>query len=146
MTFRTQAGALQPDRSVLVVGTHGRICGVDRATGELLWKNELPSGSYGEVFIAVGHGVVIASADGAVIFCLDYLTGHERWRSPTSASGRATIVMEPDQIVCAKGGYIDCFDPEGHHLWSQPLKGFGVGRVSLGLPGNVAQADDIGSE
>lgn len=146
MTYRAPPEVLEPDRSVLVVGTNGRVCGVDRATGSILWNSDLPKGSYGEVFIAIGYGVVIASADGAMIFCLDYLTGAERWRSPTTAGGRATIVMEPDQIVCAKGGYIDCFDPDGHHLWSQPLRGFGVGRVSLGLPGNVAQADGIGTE
>jgi hypothetical protein len=146
MDYRANAAEPQPDRSVLVVGLSGHVYGIARATGELLWANNLRGGGFGEVFIAVGYGVVIASAGGAALYCIDYLTGNDRWAVATQASGRATIVIEPDQIVCAKGGYIDCFSPDGNKLWSQPLKGAGVGRIALGYPGNIAQADDPGSE
>lgn len=83
---------------------------------------------------------------GDTIYCLDYLTGVERWRHDTYTSGRATIVMEPDHILCAKGGYIQSFTVDGRLLWTQPLKGYGVGRCSLGYPGNVVQSDDVGRE
>jgi outer membrane protein assembly factor BamB len=146
MTYRTQLEKPQADRSLLVVGLGGRVVALDRATGEVTWTNDLPGGSFGEVFIAVDFGVVLASAHGDVIYCLDYLTGMERWRAKTSASGRATIIIEPDQIFCAKSGYVDSFDPAGQKLWTQPLRGKGVGRVALGLPGNFAQADDPGSQ
>ena len=146
MDYRASAGAPEPDRSILVVGIHGKVLGLDRATGQIRWSNDLRGGGYGEVFLAVGYGVVIASAVGAAIYCLDYLTGETRWSDSTQASGRATIVIEPDQIVCSKGGYVDCYTPDGTRLWQQPLSGQGLGRVALGYPGNVAQADDKGSE
>lgn len=146
MDYRANATTPEPDRSILVVGMSGKVFGLDRTTGEVRWNNDLRGGGFGEVFLAVGYGVVIASAFGKAIFCLDYLTGETRWSDTTQTSGRATIVIEPDQIVCAKDGYVDCFAPDGRKLWQQPLKGQGVGRMALGYPGNVAQADDKGTE
>jgi outer membrane protein assembly factor BamB len=146
MEYRNNAAPLAPDRSVLVVGLRGLVYGLDRVTGAVRWRNSLPEGGLGEVFIAVGFGVVVASARGANLHCLSYLTGETRWVQPTQAMGRATIVIEAAQIVCAKGGYIDCFAPDGTTMWSQPLKGAGLGRMALGFPGNVAQADDVGSQ
>lgn len=146
MTYRETEARPEPDRSILVVALAGVVAGLDRASGEVRWKNELRSGGLGEVFIAIGYGAIVASASGAKLFCLDYLTGETRWEAATSASGRTTIVMEPDRIICAKGGYLDCFDPHGERMWQQPLRGYGVGRIAMGFPGNVAQADDPGSE
>jgi outer membrane protein assembly factor BamB len=146
MTYRTTSAPPQPDRSILVVGLNGEVVGVDRITGKIRWQNNLPGGSMGEVFIAVNYGVVVASASGDRIYCLDYLTGQQRWASETSGAGRATIVIEPDVIVCVKNGYLDCFSPQGGLLWSQRLEGKGLGRAALGFPGNVAQADDVGSQ
>ncbi len=137
---------MESDRSLLVIGINGNLYAVDRTTGEPRWHNDLPGGRYGVVALAIGHGVVIASADGAQIFCLDYATGHTRWTQPTQARGRATLVMEADHVVCAKSGYLDCFALDGKKLWSQPLKGAGQDQIALGYPGNVVQADDIGRE
>jgi outer membrane protein assembly factor BamB len=144
--YRDNAAPLPEDRSILVVAQNGRVYGVDRVTGAVRWENNLDGGGYGEVFLCVGYGVVVVSAFGSKLFCLAYLTGTTRWEQRTSASGRAAIVIEPDQIVCAKGGYIDCFAPDGQKLWEQPLSGAGTGRGALGYPANVAQADDRGNE
>ena len=76
---------------------------------------------------------------------IDYLTGVTRWRKSTKDAGRATILIEPDQILCMKNGFVDCFAPDGRLLWHQPLDGQGLGRGALGYPGNVAQADDPGT-
>ncbi len=146
MDYRAAPETSAPDRSLLVVGLAGNVYAIDRATGELRWHNELKGGGYGEVAIAVDYGVVIASAGSAMVFCLDYLSGAVRWKHATQSPGRATILIEPDQIVCAKGGYVDCFTPDGNQLWGQPLRGAGAARVALGYPGNVVQADDPGRE
>ncbi|MGE5185663.1 MAG: PQQ-binding-like beta-propeller repeat protein [Acidobacteriota bacterium] len=146
MDYRAAPSQPQPDRSVLVVGLSGHVYAIDRATGELRWHNDLSGGGLGHVAIAVGYGVVIASAGGAAVFCIDYLGGETRWQQPTHGRGRATILIEADQIVVAKGGHVDCFSPEGHRLWGQPLRGAGMGRAALGYPGNVVQSDDPGSE
>jgi hypothetical protein len=145
MDYRANAAPLEPDRSILVVALSGNVYGIDRASGEVRWSNDLRGGGIAEVFLAIGYGVVVVSAFGSRLFCLDYLTGQTRWEHTTKTTGRATILLEPDQIVCAKGGYVDCFGPDGRLLWQQPLKGAGVGRIALGYPGNVAQADDEGS-
>ncbi len=145
MDYRSAPTTPEPDRSLLVVGLKGKVYALDRATGDVRWQNDLPDGGRGEVALAVGYGVVIVSAFGSRIFCLDYLTGAERWSQSTQAGGRATVLIEPDQIVCAKGGYVDCYTPDGRSLWAQPLQGAGLGRVALGYPGNVVQADDPGS-
>lgn len=144
MDYRASAEAPKPDRSVLVIGLNGNVFGLARDTGEIRWRYD--GGGTGEVFIAVGYGVVVVSSNDATIACLDYLTGAPRWVTRTRAGGRATILIEPEQIVCAKNGYIDCFAPNGTPLWQQPLEGAGLGGTALGYPGNVAQADDRGNK
>lgn len=144
MTDRDSAAALPEDRSVLVVGLRGRVIGLDRMTGVVRWESAKEAD--GEVFLALGYGVVIAATSfNKVLVCLDYLTGERRWQVETTGRGRATILLEPDQIVCVRSGYLDCFLPDGRRLWSQPLQGRGEGRAALGYPGNVAQADEVGT-
>jgi hypothetical protein len=47
-------------------------------------------------------------------------------------------------VVVARSGYIDAFKRDsGAKLWTQELKGFGRGRASLGVPGNVRLADQV---
>lgn len=146
MDYRTAPEPLQPDRSLLIVGLRGNVYALDRITGEPRWHNALPAGGFEEVTLAVGFGVVVASAHGGAIYCLDYVTGQIRWRQDTQHRGRATILLEPDQIVCAKNGSVDCYAPDGRLLWQQPLAGAGYGRAALGYPGNVMQADEAGNE
>src|SRR5262249_18318095 len=142
MDYRANAAPLEPDRSILVVALDGHVYGLDRATGEVRWHNNLPGGGTDEIFLAIGYGVVVVSAPPSKLFCLGYLTGQTRGAQMPPPPGRATIVVEPDQIVCAKGGYVDCFSPDGKLLWQQPLRGAGQGVIALGYPGNVAQADE----
>ena len=93
----------------------------------------------------MSHGRVVASSYDESIVSLDYATGAVLWTAATHTTGRATILVERDVIVCAKGGYLDCFGHGGKKLWTQPLTGLGTGRIALGFPGNVAQADAEGT-
>lgn len=140
--YRTPTHEQEADRSILVIGIKGTVLGLDRATGAIRWENGLPGGGFGDVFLAMRYGCVVASAREAKVFCLDYLTGATRWESPTGGIGRATIIVEPELILVGKGGYVDAFDHDGKRLWSQDLPGKGVGGVALGCWGNVAQSDD----
>jgi len=133
------------DSPVLIVALGGSVCGVDPHTGSWLWKNALTGGGFGEVAISVQDGYVIASADGPVVYCLDSKTGSELWHASTEKPGRATILVHEGRVYVAKTGVVDCFDIDGHLIWSQQLPGMGSGRLALGFPGNVVQADDIGS-
>lgn len=139
MDYRASAHVLEPDRSLLIVALKDKLYALERATGVIRWTYRMSG--LGPIRFAVGYGVVLASTDIEVISCLDYLTGQERWSCRTQTGGLATIVIEPDHIVCAKGGYIDCFAPNGTPLWNQPLRGGGMGVASIGYPGNVALGD-----
>ena len=145
MSYREGEAPLEVDRSVLVVGIGGHVVGVSRQSGEILWKHGLPEGGHGEVFIAFRYGLLVVSADGARAFRLNYQTGETLWAVKTRASGRATILVEPDLVVVAKGGYVEAFDHDGRALWNQGLEGYGLGRLALAFPGNVAQSDDFGT-
>jgi len=146
MPYREGEALVEADRSILVVGISGHVLGLERATGAIRWRNNLKGGGSAEVFLGFRFGVLVVSAAGDAVFRLDYQTGATLWSAETQASGRASIVIEPDLIVVAKGGYLDAFDHDGRKLWGQPLSGMGTGRVALGFPGNVAQADDPGSQ
>mgnify|MGYP001560362752 CR=1 FL=1 len=130
---------------ILIVALGGSVCGLDPHTGAWRWKNALPGGGFGEVAISVQDGYVIASATGPVVYCLDSKTGAELWHSHTEKPGRATILVQDELVYVAKTGVVDCFDIDGRLLWSQQLPGLGSGRLALGFPRNVVQADDIGS-
>jgi outer membrane protein assembly factor BamB len=144
--YRESSGPAEADRSILVVGIDGFLFGIDRASGEQRWENELPGGGHGEVFVALRYGVLAVSAGDDLLFRIDYATGKTLWSVRTRGTGRATILVEPDLIVVGKGGYLNAYDHRGKPLWLQELKGRGLGRLALGFPGNVAQSDDAGSE
>jgi outer membrane protein assembly factor BamB len=146
MTYREQEMPAEADRSILVIAINGRVRGLDRFNGALRWANDLFEGGTGPVHVAFRYGVLVVSAGGKQVFRLDYTTGATLWSAPTRSEGRATIVIEPDLIVIAKGGYIDAFSHAGQHYWQQPLTGLGTGRIALAFPGNVAQADDAGGQ
>src|SRR5262245_19528707 len=96
--------------SVLVVAAGGVVRGLDRNTGQELWKNGLSGGGYGEVAIHIEGDLIVASAAGAMAFGLSYPSGEQLWASKTTAMGRATVWIDARQLVIAKGGYLDCFD------------------------------------
>ncbi len=144
MIYREADPPLEADRSILVVGLNGAVVGLDRETGAIRWKNPLVASGGHEVFIAFRFGLLVVSAAGDQLISIDYRNGLTRWASPTQSAGRATILIEHDRVVCAKGGYLDCFDHDGRALWSQPLTGLGLGAIALAFPGNVAQADQRG--
>ena len=144
--YRDGVAGSEADRSVLVVALGGNVLGLDRMTGAVRWTNSLPGGGSHEVFVALRYGVLAVSAWGSKVFRLDYLTGATLWAADTTGSGRATIVVEHDLIVVGKSGYLDGYDHGGRRLWSQSLSGKGTGRLALGFPGNVAQADDPGGQ
>lgn len=147
MVYR-QADSAQAEleRSILVVGVNGHVVGLSRSDGSVVWDNDLAGGGYGPVYIALRYGVLAASADGKALFRLDYATGQEIWAAETRARGRATILIEPDLITCAKGEFVHCFDHDGNERWRRKLPHYAPATASLSLafPGNLAQSDESG--
>ena len=84
-------------------------------------------------------------AGGPRVFCFRYPTGELVWTKNSSAGGRASMVVEGDLLLVAKGGKIDCYQLDGKWLWTQLLEGHGRGAIAMGVPGTWAQADDGGA-
>ena len=131
---------------ILLIALSGHVAGLEPSTGEILWKNELTGGGFGAVDLATDGEIVIASAAGQRVFAIALASGQTLWCVATSAPGRATIVLEGERIFVAKGGFVDAFSRSGELLWKQGLPGLGTGRAALGFPGNLRQADDVGSQ
>jgi len=139
-----RSGAIHPP--ILLVALGGHVAGLDPDTGRIRWSNELVNGGYGDVDLAMDGEFILASASGNRIFALAYGDGRTLWSAETTGHGRTTIVFEGERIYIAKGGFIDAYSRTGERLWKQDLPGFGTGRATLGFPGNLRQADDVGSQ
>lgn len=77
--------------------------------------------------------MVFVGLNGRVAALCRY-SGHEfwSWRAPRG-QGYTTLIVEPDRIVVAVGGYIYCLEPtRGGVIWENPLKGYGLGIASIG--------------
>jgi outer membrane protein assembly factor BamB len=133
-------------KNIMIVGIGGKVIGLDAMSGEIRWEDGMKSGGYGEVALAATEDLVFASANSAKLFCYRYATGALVWTADTNTTGRATIIVDEEQVYVAKGGVVDCYSFSGTKVWSQPLKGKGLGRIAMGFPGNIVQSDDPGTE
>ena len=129
----------------VIVAVSGTVSAFDLLSGEELWLNKLQGGGYGPVALEVTSRFVFASANGAKLFCLDRLTGEEAWSKSTETSGRATLIATSDEVVCVKGGEVDCFEISGKRRWHKSLTLLAGMEAAVGIPGHVIQADRSGS-
>ena len=134
-------------RNILVAATGGWVRGRDRRTGERVWEvNVAHSGgsfaTYHEAIeLIVREDVVLAAAlMDKSLYCIEYQTGAVIGRVDLGTIGRKSILVDGNQIFVGCGREIRCYDLHGNSLW-EDLGDKGAGVVSLGLPGNVRQAD-----
>lgn len=139
MIYRQQSDS---SRDILVTASNGRVFGLARKTGEVRWENELVDSGWNDVFLAMRHDTLMASSTEAFVYRIDYKTGATVWRVETKASGQAQIVIESDCITVAKGGYLECFDLEGHRLWRRAYPNKWSGALAFGYSGNILQAGE----
>ena len=53
------------------------------------------------------------------------------WKAP-QGSGFVSLLLDGDRLMASVNGYLYCLDPVyGQEVWSNPLKGYGVGTTSL---------------
>ncbi len=130
------------DRSLLIIGIKGHVVAVDRTTGVERWRATLEDSWGGSPVELLVSGGVIYATGSRDVYWLDYATGRELRRAPTTASGgRATMVLDGDFLFVARAGAIDCFSGDGAKRWHNGLQGLGQSTVSLGFPDNVRQGD-----
>jgi len=134
------------DRSILVTAFSGKIFGLDRSSGRIVWSAELESYG-GEVEIVIDSGVIIACTRQRLAL-FEYPSGRAIAYVALAGeyAGRPTMVVDQGQIFVARNGEIACYTMHGQALWLQPFEGMGFGSIALGLPGNVRQADDVGAK
>ena len=75
------------------------------------------------IFVALNSKVIALDRyDGSVLW---------DWKSPKAASF-ISLLLDGDRLLVAANGYVYCLDPLfGQLVWENPLKGYGVGIVSL---------------
>jgi outer membrane protein assembly factor BamB len=71
-------------RDIVVIGLHGSVVALDRATGSEVWRTELRGGDF--VTVVVDGGDVLAGTKGR-LFCLDASTGTVRWENELKGLG-----------------------------------------------------------
>lgn len=125
---------------LLVAAFSGRVFGIDPASGEIQWEHELESA--GNAASVVINEQAIFAATFSNLSMIRYPTGELVWSVSTSVRGRATLLLEGGLLLVAKGGEIEAFGLDGNPVWRNRFKGKGTGNAVLGVPGNVAQADD----
>lgn len=84
--------------------------------------------------MATVDDLVFVGLQGKVL-ALDRATGGIVWRwvgSTGSFGGVPMLLLDGDRVVVSVNGYLTCLDAQsGAVLWHNPLKGEGVGLVSL---------------
>lgn len=133
------------DRSILVVAFNRRIFGLDPKDGSVAWEHALEG--LGEVEVLMAEQRVFAITYSHLHAFHYYPSGTPigSVALPGRYKGRPSAVIERGRLYVGASGEVACFDLDGRALWVQPFAGKGLARVTLGFPGNVRQADDVGS-
>lgn len=136
------------DSSLLVIAFANHVYALDRASGQVRWQ--VPFGevaAHREVELAIVDGLVIAANPFHLMF-VEYASGELRAKVelPHDRKGRPTMLVDGGHVYVCGEGSVSCFDMSGKHLWTNPFKDRGRGSVALGVPGNIRQADDIGTK
>ena len=67
------------------------------------------------------------------VAALDRYTGEIKWQwKAPQGSGYVTLLLDGDRLIAAVNGYVYCLDPFfGQEVWSNAMKGFGLGVTSI---------------
>ena len=78
------------------------------------------------------------------VVALDRQTGEIvwQWKSPKGRASYVAVLLDGDRLMASVQGYTYCLEIEtGEQIWSNPLKGFGMGVPSLtSIHGNSGSA------
>src|SRR5262245_43390866 len=103
-TDQETRGASYP---VVVTAFSGRIFGLDRGTGQVVWEHELDTSSNPISLLITEDAIYAATFHN--LACLQYPSGEQAWSVPTRTRGRATLLLEGDRLLVGKMGEVECF-------------------------------------
>ena len=96
----------------------------------------------------LSKSILLSGIKGHVI-ALDKATGHEVWRTKLTRGDFVNILLDGDFLFAATSGEVYCLDAgTGTVLWKNPMRGMGLGVVTLltgGSSGNnpAAVAEEL---
>jgi outer membrane protein assembly factor BamB len=85
--------------------------------------------------------VIYLGVKGTVI-AINSATGQSVWETPLKGSEFVNVVLDGENLFATTRGEIFCLDPQGGGIrWHNPLKGYGLGLITItggGIPQNAS--------
>jgi outer membrane protein assembly factor BamB len=78
---------------------------------------------------------------------LDPETGAEFWRTKIKGSNFVNVAVHKDRVLATTGGEVFCLDrSSGRLLWHNPLRGLGLGLVTVATDSSSGQASVLAAQ
>jgi outer membrane protein assembly factor BamB len=87
----------------LIIGTNGKVVGIDPLDGSIRWTTVLSTGGFisatsGEDVTVLVRGDIVFAGGAGHIFCLDAESGNILWHNPLKGLGNNDISMAMDGV------------------------------------------------
>jgi outer membrane protein assembly factor BamB len=115
---------------IALVGKGGRVTGLNRATGEILWHARVPAEQVD--LIAVSHDLLLVGgtispgndAESGMLAAINLITGRPRFSPLELQQPIRQFALNPDeQILAVMSDQIGCFDRyDGRAIWRQSVR------------------------
>ena len=118
---------------IYAAGSEGVVTALDAATGQAVWRVELPTRIVGGV--GVGEGLVVVSTEQGDVLALNPDDGHEVWRTHVGSLVLAPVALAEGHAVARTGdGRVRALSvADGAEIWMQERR-----RPALTLRGSGA--------
>jgi outer membrane protein assembly factor BamB len=83
--------------------------------------------------------IIYLGVKGSVV-AIDSATGQLIWSTDLKGGQFVNVVLDGNNLFATTRGEIFCLDPQGGVRWHNPLKGYGLGLVTIagqGIPQNA---------
>lgn len=90
--------------------------------------------------------IIYLGVRGSVV-AVDSATGQEVWNTALKGAEFVNVVLDGDNLFATTRGEIFCLDPKGGGLrWHNPLKGYGLGLITIAGEGIAQNAATVSAE
>jgi len=89
--------------------------------------------------------IIYLGVKGSVV-AIDSATGQSIWCTPLKGAEFVNVVLDGNNLFATTRGEIFCLDPQGGGLrWHNPMKGYGLGLITIAGEG-IPQQATLGAE
>lgn len=125
-TSAVPGGAPLVDGDTVYTAVGGRIYGLERQTGNQVWRFPVaePLDSNFRNGVAMGGGLIVAITDNRTVYAVDKATGALKWQWTSQESVTGSPVIAGDRVVVGTlpGGLMSLDIKDGHPAWKESLK------------------------